>query len=372
MSAGTSCAASASDAATLKQRIAREVGTPALVVDLEVMERNIARTQALCEKAGLANRPHMKTHKSAALARMQMAAGAIGLTCQKLGEAEAMADAGVEDLFISYNLLGAEKMARLAALMQRARMSVAADNPTVVEHLGTAAAQAGRDLHVLVECDTGRKRAGVETPEEAIAIARAIAATPGLIFGGLMMYPPENGAAVTNAFLARTQKGLRDAGLTAAVISGGGTPNLLTLGVMDGQTEHRAGTSIFNDRMMMAAGFATVADCALTVYTTVVSRGAPERGILDAGSKTLTTETGWDLKGHGLILEHPEAEIARFSEEHGILDLTRCNNRPKVGDVVRVIPNHVCPVVNVVGEIVLVRGGDIVGTLDVEARGKLK
>ena len=362
----------AHDGAALKQRIAREFGTPALVVDMEVVERNIARTQALCDSAGVANRPHMKTHKSAAFARMQIAAGARGLTCQKLGEAETMADAGIEDLFISYNLLGEEKMARLAALMGRARMRVAADNPTVVEHLGQAAALAGRDLHVLVECDTGRKRAGVETPEEAIAVARAIAATPGLIFEGLMMYPPEGAAAATNAFLARTQSGLREQGLSASVISSGGTPNLLALGNIDGQTEHRAGTSIFNDRMMMAAGFATVADCALTVYTTVVSRGAPERGILDAGSKTLTTETGWDLRGHGLILEHPEADLARFSEEHGILDLSRCNNRPKVGDVVRVIPNHICPVVNVVGELVLVRKGEIVGTLDVEARGKLK
>jgi D-serine deaminase-like pyridoxal phosphate-dependent protein len=223
----------------------------------------------------------------------------------------------------------------------------------------------------LVECDTGRKRAGVETAGEAVELARQIAATPGLVFDGLMFYPPEDAMAKTNAFLSEARAGLVAHGLEPRVISSGGTPNLLTLGALDGQTEHRAGTSIFNDRMMMAAGYATTQDCALTVYTTVVSRGAPERGILDGGSKVFTTETGWGLKGYGLILEHPEAELDRFSEEHGILDLARCNDRPKVGEVVRVIPNHICPVVNVVGALVAVRDGDIVGTLDVAARGKL-
>jgi len=357
---------------TLKQRIAREIGTPALVVDLDVVERNIAKTQALCDAAGVANRPHIKTHKSTRLMQMQLDAGAQGITCQKLGEAEAMAEGGATDIFISYNLLGEEKMARLARLMQNAEVTVAADNPLVVSELAKAAAIAGRELRVRIECDTGRKRAGVETPGEAIALGRMIAGTPGLTLAGLMVYPPEDAADITNAFVSEVKVALAGDGITFDELSSGGTPNLLNLGSLKGQTEHRAGTSIFNDRMMMAAGFASEADCALLVYTTVVSRGGPERGILDAGSKTLTTETGWDLKGHGLILEHPEAMIARFSEEHGMLDLSRCNDRPEVGKVVRVIPNHICPVVNVVGELVYVRGGEILGTEDVAARGKLR
>lgn len=360
-----------SAAERLKARIAREVGTPALVVDLDIVARNIARTQMLCDAAGVANRPHIKTHKSQALMKMQLGAGAKGITCQKLGEAEVMAEAGADDIFISYNLLGEEKMARLARLMEYAEMIVAADNPVVVGDLAKAAALAGRDLAVRIEIDTGRKRAGVETVAEAIALGKLIAETPGLTLEGLMVYPPENAAEATNAFVAAVRKGLAEAGITTRTLSSGGTPNLLNLGAIAGQTEHRAGTSIFNDRMMIAAGYATKADCALTVFTSVVSRGGPERGILDAGSKTLTTETGWGLSGHGLILEHPEAEIARFSEEHGILDLSRCNDRPKVGDVVRVIPNHICPVVNVVGELVLVRGGEIVGRDPVAARGRL-
>jgi D-serine deaminase-like pyridoxal phosphate-dependent protein len=362
---------SASGTAALKTRIAREIGTPALVVDLDVVDRNIAKTQAMCDARGLANRPHIKTHKSVALMQKQIAAGASGITCQKLGEAEVMADGGADDIFISYNLLGEEKMARLAALMGKATMRVAADNATVVADLAKAAAQAGRDLLVRIECDTGRKRAGVETPGEAIALGRLIAATSGLIFDGLMLYPPEDAADFTNSFVAQVRAGLREAGIEIASISTGGTPNLLNLGTIDGATEHRAGTSIFNDRMMMAAGFASQEECALEIYTTIVSRGGPERGILDAGSKVFTTETGWGLKGHGLILEHPEAEVVRFAEEHGFLDLSRCNDRPGVGNVLRVIPNHVCPVVNVVGSLVFVRAGEIVGTSAVEARGKL-
>ena len=356
---------------TLKSRIAREIGTPALVVDLNAVEHNIAKVQAICDAKGIANRPHIKTHKSILLAKMQRDAGAKGITCQKIGEAEAMVAGGLDDIFISYNLLGEEKMARLAALMGKARMSVAADNATVVDALATAAALAGRDLHVLVECDTGRKRAGVESPGEAIALANYIDSKPGLVFDGLMLYPPEDGAEITNLFVSQVRAGLRETGLDIRVISSGGTPNLLTLGTIAGQTEHRAGTSIFNDRMMMAAGFADLEECALRVYTTVVSRGGPERGILDAGSKVFTADTGWGLKGHGFIVEHPEAEVARFAEEHGFLDLSRCNDRPKVGDVVRVIPNHVCPVVNVVGSLVLVRGEEIVEHIHVEARGAL-
>lgn len=357
--------------ADLKTRIAQEFGTPQLVVDMDVVDRNIAKTQALCDAKGVANRPHIKTHKSVELMQKQLAAGAKGITCQKIGEAEAMAAGGAEDIFISYNLLGDEKMARLARLMQQATMRVAADNPLVVEHLGHAAAMAGTTLRVRIECDTGRKRAGVETPGEAIALARQITATPGLILDGLMMYPPEDAAEASNAFVAAVRAGLAEHGIVIGELSSGGTPNLLGLGSLAGQTEHRAGTSIFNDRMMMAAGFATEADCALRIYTTVVSRGGPERGILDAGSKVFTTETGWGLKGHGYILEHPEAEVAKFAEEHGFLDLSRCNDRPRVGDIVRVIPNHVCPVVNVVGSLVFVRGEEILGRADVEARGAL-
>jgi D-serine deaminase-like pyridoxal phosphate-dependent protein len=356
---------------SLKQEIARRYGTPAHVIDLDIVERNIARLQSICDAAGIANRPHIKTHKSPVIAAMQIAAGAKGITCQKLGEAEVMADGGQDDILISYNILGEEKLGRLGKLAGRVKMTVSADNPVVVDGLPRAAEIAGRPLDVLVECDTGRARAGVVTPEEAVTLAKSIAAQPGLAFAGFLIYPPETAILETQMFLDAAMAGVRAAGLTPHVVSSGGTPNLPHLGEIKGVTEHRAGTCIFNDRMMMAAGVATLENCALSVYATVVSRAAPERGILDAGSKTLTSDTG-GLDGFGFIIEHPKARIARFAEEHGFLDLSACERGPQVGDIVRVIPNHVCVAVNMVDRYVTVRGNEIIGELPVAARGRLR
>lgn len=354
----------------LAEEIARVYGTPAVVIDLDKVEANIAKLQAACDAAGIANRPHIKTHKSPELARLQIAAGARGITCQKLGEAEVMADGGIDDILISYNILGEEKLGRLGALQRRVRMIVAADNPVTIAGLPKAAEIAGRDLEVVVECDTGRERAGVVTPGEAVELAKLIAGSKGLTFAGFMMYPPEDGWERTQVFLDTANAGLREAGLEAGMVSTGGSPNVPNIGKLKGATEHRAGTSIFNDRMQIAAGVASLEECALTVYATVVSRAAPERGILDSGSKTLTSDIG-GLDGHGLILEYPSAKIARFAEEHGFLDLSASNERPKVGEVVRIVPNHVCVVVNMVDRLVTVRGDKLIGELPVAARGKL-
>jgi D-serine deaminase-like pyridoxal phosphate-dependent protein len=354
----------------LAERIARDYGTPAAVVDLDQVERNIARLQAACDAAGVANRPHIKTHKSPLIAAMQRDAGAKGITCQKLGEAEVMAAAGFAEILISYNILGEEKVARLAALMGKTEMIVCVDNPVSVAAAADAAGRAGRPLRVLVECDTGRKRAGVETPGEAIALARMIGDRNGLAFAGFLLYPPETAIPQTQAFLDDSLAGVRESGLEPAIISSGGTPNIVNLGKLAGATEHRAGTYVFNDRMMMACGAAGLDDCALHVVATVVSRAGLDRGIVDAGSKTLTSDIG-GLDGHGLILEHPQARIAKFAEEHGFLDLSACNDRPEVGDVVRIVPNHVCVVVNMMERLIATRGNEIVGEIPVAARGRI-
>jgi len=262
----------------LAAKIAREYGTPCAVIDMDRVERNIARIQAACDAAGVANRPHIKTHKSPMLAGMQVAAGARGITCQKLGEAEVMADAGIDDILISYNLLGEEKMARLGALQAKANMTVAADNPVVIADLPKAAAASGRPLSVVVECDTGRRRAGVETPGEAVALAREIAASKGLMFAGFMLYPTETGWAEAQQFFDQALAGVRAHGLDANLVSTGGTPNMKNVGKLKGATEHRPGTYIYNDRMQVAAGVAGWDDCALNIYSTVVSRAAPEAG----------------------------------------------------------------------------------------------
>ncbi|MCX7341860.1 MAG: D-TA family PLP-dependent enzyme [Hyphomicrobiales bacterium] len=354
-----------------KTSLIRQFGSPAVVIDLDVVEANIARVQAACDAAGVANRPHIKTHKSPRIAAMQREAGARGITCQKLGEAEVMAAGGLDDILISYNILGEDKMARLGGLLRGTLVTVAADNPVTIAGLPVAGEIAGRPLPVVVECDTGRKRAGVETPGEAIALARQIAASPHLTFAGLLMYPPEDRWPQTQAFVDDVRAALRADGLELNIVSTGGTPNMANLGQLKGATEHRAGTYIFNDRMMMACGQATLADCALQVYATVVSRAAPERGILDSGSKTLTADPGGGLDGYGYIIEHPQARIHKFAEEHGFLDLGACNERPGVGDIVRIIPNHVCVVCNMVDRYVAVRGETIIGEIPVAARGRL-
>lgn len=354
----------------LKQSIAQDFGTPAVVVDLDIVERNIARVQKLCDTSGVANRPHIKTHKIPALAKMQIKAGARGITCQKLGEAEVMADAGLDDIVVSYNLIGAARAGRLSRLLQRLAVKVCADNPVTLSAYSEAGRKADRVVDVLIECDTGRKRAGVETADEAIQLAEMVKADRNLRFAGLLFYPPEQSWRESQTFFDEVTEGLAGLSLESQIVSTGGTPNLVNVGSLSGATEHRAGTYIFNDRMMMACGAAKLEDCALNVYSTVVSRAGPERGILDAGSKTLTSDIG-GLDGHGLILEHPEARIQRFAEEHGFLDLSACNARPEVGDIVRVIPNHVCVVVSMVDRLIAVRGDQVVEVLDVAARGKL-
>ena len=353
-----------------KTEIIETFGTPCATIDLDIVERNIARAQKLCDQAGVKNRPHIKTHKSPLLANMQIDAGASGITCQKLGEAQVMAEAGISDIVIATNLLGAARSGALAALQQQVALKVCADNPVSLNEYSKAATTAGRPLSVLIECDTGQKRAGVETPSEALILAQLIQSDPMLNFSGLLFYPPLDGWPQTQIFLDELLEKLKTIGLTPEIVSTGGTPNLINLGKLEGATEHRAGTCIFNDLMMVKAGVATLEDCAFQVVTSVVSRAGVDRGILDAGSKTLTADTG-GLEGYGLILEHPHARLHKFAEEHGFLDLSGCNIKPETGDIVRVIPNHVCVAVNMVDQLVALRRGKIVDVIPVAARGKL-
>ncbi len=322
-------------ATPLAETIAREYGTPAVVIDMDKVEANIARVQAQCDAQGLANRPHIKTHKSPELAKLQVAAGAKGITCQKIGEAEVMAAAGLDDILISYNLLGEEKMNRLGRLLETVSVTVAADNATVVGDLPKA--RRWRGVRSASSSNATRAASAPASRRRRSHRARqARRRLPGLTFRGFMMYPTEDGWPEAQKFLDTALAGIRLEGLDAEIISTGGSPNMKNIGKLKGATEHRPGTYIYNDRMQVEVGVATLDDCALTVYSTVVSRAGADRGILDAGSKTLTADPGGGLDGYGLILEHPEARIAKFAEEHGFLDLSKCNERPKVGDIVRV------------------------------------
>ncbi len=344
-----------------------ELDTPAVTIDLDLMEANIARLQQYLDAHGLANRPHIKTHKVPAIARQQIAAGAVGLTCQKLGEAEVMAAEGPTDLFLPYNLVGEAKLERLAALMSRAAISVTADSMVVATGLSRAAQTAGRPLTVLVECDLGARRCGVQSPDEAAALARAIARLDGLHFGGLMTYPNRAGL---DEFVDATRSRLAADGLAIERVSGGGSACMWQAHTYSTLTEHRAGMYLFGDRSLMTAGAVPLEHCAFGVRTTVVSRPTPNRVIVDAGSKTLSSDT-LGLNGFGYIREYPEAHITALSEEHGHADFSACAKRPEIGEIITIIPNHCCPVVNLANDINGLRRGAVEVIWQVAARGRV-
>src|ERR1700728_2525414 len=280
--------------------------TPCVLIDLARVEANLKRAQAYADAHDLKLRPHIKTHKLTRFAHRQVELGAVGITCQKLGEAEVMADAGIEDIFLPYNILGPSKLSRLRALSERVRISVTADSETTVGGLAATFRDATRPLPVLVECDTGMGRCGVQNPAEALALARRIAASSGLTFGGLMTYPAAGQVEANASWLAAAVDLLTREGLPPAVVSNGGTPDLWRAGEVAAATEHRPGTYIYLDRSQVARGVGALEDCALTVLTTVVSRPTADRAVVDAGSKTLSSDT-LGLDGFGLALEYPDA-----------------------------------------------------------------
>ncbi|WP_377298233.1 D-TA family PLP-dependent enzyme [Rhizobium sp. SGZ-381] len=345
------------------------LSTPLPVIDEDRLAANILRVQSYMDSHSLKFRPHIKTHKIPALARQQVEAGATGINCQKITEAEIFADAGFQDILITFNILGPEKLARLAALNERiSGLKVVADS--IVTVTGLSAYFTGRKpLTVLVECDTGAGRCGVQTPDEAAALARGIWASKSLRFGGLMTYPKANGEEAVEYFFIATMGYLAIDGIDCAIRSNGGTPSLFSAHLVPSATEHRAGTYIYNDRSMVRAGHCTLDDCAMHVLATVVSRPTPDRAVLDAGSKALTS----DLLGfsdYGLIVEYPDAVITGLSEEHGVVDLSRVDGiRPEIGEKVRIVPNHTCVISNLFNTMTFHRNGVVTRVEEVAARG---
>ncbi|HLW92960.1 MAG TPA: D-TA family PLP-dependent enzyme [Roseiarcus sp.] len=344
--------------------------TPCVLIDLDRVEANLARAQAYANANGLKLRPHIKTHKLPRFARRQVEMGAVGVTCQKLGEAEVMADAGVKDIFLPYNILGESKLARLRALADRVKISVTADGEVTIRGLSKAFAGAAKPLSVLVECDTGMGRCGVQTAEQALALAKTIASSPGLVFAGLMTYPATGKVEASAAWLSDAVDLLKQEGLPPAIVSTGGTPDMWRASDVKVATEYRPGTYIYLDRYQVLKGAGALEDCALTVLATVVSRPTPDRAVVDAGSKTLTSDT-LGLDGFGLVLGYPDAVIRSLSEEHGVIDLSKSDKKPEIGERVRIVPNHACVVSNLFDKITLVSQDSVVETIPVAARGRV-
>lgn len=347
----------------------KELPTPMPVIDEDRLAANIARAQTYVEASGKTFRPHIKTHKIPAIARQQIEAGAKGINCQKVTEAEVFAEAGFEDILITYNILGAPKLARLKALHEKiSALKVTADNSVTVTGLAETFS-AERPLSVLVECDTGGKRCGVQTPDDAAALAIFINEQPGLHFAGILTYPAIGGAAVVERFILETIAKLKAQGIECPIRSSGGSPDLYSAHLVPSATEHRAGTYVYNDRSMVRAGHCSIDDIAMHILATVVSRPAMDRAVLDCGSKALTS----DLLGFadfGAVEGFEGARIVSLSEEHAVVDLTDCKTDfPAVGSIVHVIPNHTCVVSNLFDRMVFHRNGIITRVEDVAARG---
>jgi len=344
-----------------------DLDTPAVLIDIDRVEANLARAQAHADKEGYALRPHIKTHKLPRFARRQVELGAVGITVQKLGEAEVMADAGITDLFLPYNILGAKKLARLKALNQRVTLSVTADSPdTLAGYAATFTAD--KPLTVLVECDSGGGRCGVQTPAQALALARQIELSPGLRFGGLMTYPPLHGVDKSNVWLAEAVALQQQAGIAVPRVSSGNSPDMWAPASAP-VTERRPGTYIYYDRLQVKEQAASLDDCALTVLATVVSRPTATRAVIDAGSKSLTSDQ-LGLEGFGLVMG-TDITVKALSEEHGVIELPSASDWPRVGERLRIIPNHACVVSNLFDRVNLISGDELRETLPVAARGRV-
>lgn len=342
-----------------------DLDTPSVLIDLDKMEQNIQRMQARCDSLGLAFRPHIKTHKIPDIARIQIDAGAKGLACQKVTEAEVFAAAGFHDLLLPYNIVGEKKTHRLADLALYNRVTVSADSEAVIRGLSAAGDRAGIALRVAVELVTEIERTGTSV-DRAVQLAKLIDRDEHLHFAGVIVYP--SNASIRPALIELLDQ-LHKAGIGVEMVSGGGSGAIHQAHEVPELTEIRVGTYVFNDWTTVKKGWASVDDCAMTVSATVVSHPTENRVILDTGSKTLTPET--TDGGYGSIVEYPNARIYKLNEEHGYVDVSACETSPQIGEIVHVIPVHTCVVTNMHNTIYGIRGDEVAVEWPVAARGKV-
>lgn len=356
-----------------------DLETPSLVVDLDVLSQNLDRMAAYCALHGLQLRPHVKTHKSTRVAAEQLRIGAVGLTCATPRELEVMSSLS-DDLLLMHPPVNRRKTIRLMTLPDSVRLTIGLDSLEAMDRLADAARSSERVVGVLVEVDTGMRRVGVQTPVELLALAARASDDEWLRWRGVAFYPGHVRApggdigpllGDLSEQLERFLEPLEAGGFAPSVVSGGSTPAAWRIHEVPGVTEVRPGTYVYNDRTTVELGACEWEDCALTVLATVVSTAVPGQAVVDAGSKALGREPlpsgngGW-----GALLDRPEVTVSRMSEEHGILDLSATDWKPRVGDVLRIVPNHVCYAVHLADRIHGARGSVVETGWDVEARGR--
>lgn len=361
----------------------RELSTPALTVNLDILERNLDRMASRCRAQGVGLRPHIKTHKTPEVARMQLERGAVGLAVAKVGEAEVMAGAGLDNILVAYPVFGAEKLRRLAQLARASKILVSLDDEVTAQELSRATSEQGGTVGVLVEFDVGFHRCGLAPGPACVELAMKIEKLPGLKFRGLMTYfgnvwgtkeERRKEAKQVAECVARALEVFAEARIPVEIVSGGSTPSAEFAHEIPGLTEIRPGTYVYNDLNTFYQGACRLEDCATRVVTTVVSTAVPGRAIIDAGSKTLSSDPlrSGPEAGYGCVPEAPDAVLIKLNEEHGHLDITKSQHCFRVGEVLTVIPNHVCTCVNMHDEAFLLRNEEVVGCWRVAARGKIR
>jgi D-serine deaminase-like pyridoxal phosphate-dependent protein len=359
-----------------------DLDTPALVIDLDIMEHNLQRMAEYTEEHGLRLRPHTKTHKIPALARKQLDLGAAGLTIAKVGEAEVMLGANPPDLLLAYPIIGRRKLDRLMEVARKAAVTVSLDSLFVARQLSDAARQVQVEIGVLAEVDVGLGRVGVQ-PSEVVALAQSIERLPWLRFAGIAFYPghikslDEEGLKAVEALgklLGGVVRDLKQAGLAPQIVSGGSTPTMFHSHEIAELNEIRPGTYIFNDRNTVLSGACEFEECAASILTTIVSTAKKGQMIIDGGSKTFSSDRpsnpGEVSFGH--IVEAPDAVFTKMNEEHGFVDIRRVKLEFSLGDRVRIIPNHICVAMNLHECVYGIRGDAVEQTWRVEGRGKLQ
>ncbi len=359
-----------------------ELETPALLIDLDILEANLARMAGYAREHGLRLRPHTKTHKIPELGRRQIALGAAGLTVAKTTEAEVMLAAEPPDLLVAYPVLGRQKLDRLMRVAAKTRVTVSLDSEIAARGLSAAAHEAGREIGALAEMDAGLGRVGVAPGRELVALARTIDSLPGLRFEGIAFYPGhikqwdaagEAAFAELGRLLERACGELRAGGLAPRIVSGGSTPTWFRSHELPELNEVRPGTYIFNDRNTMQSGACTLDQCAASILVTVVSTAKPGQAIVDGGSKTFSSDlcVGGGA-GFGHVLDAPRAVFQKMNEEHGYVDTRAVESAFEIGDRLRVVPNHICVAMNLHETVYGVRAGEVERCWRVEGRGKLQ
>jgi D-serine deaminase-like pyridoxal phosphate-dependent protein len=360
-----------------------EIDTPALVVDLDIMERNLERVADYAREHCLRLRPHTKTHKAVRLARRQIELGAAGLTVAKVSEAEIMLGAEPEEVLVAFPIVGHTKLARLVEIARRTNVTVALDNAFSARQLSDAARAAQVQIGVLAEVDVGLGRVGVAPGEALLQLAQTMEKLPHLRFDGITFYPgqvkslDESGLAElaqVSEIMRHVLEDFRKAGIETRIVSGGSTPTLFHSHEVHGVTEIRPGTYVFNDLNTVRSGACGMEDCAASILATVVSTARPGHMIIDGGSKTFSSDrlANSTEVTFGHVVEAPGARFHKMNEEHGFVDLAHAEGELGVGDRVHVIPNHVCVAVNLHERVYGVRGDHVEEVWTVDARGKLQ